>query len=182
MLVEALLRLIVAQEAYAQAEADSEKSEAEHSAPKSRKGRRRWPKRLNAYRTTFIPAQWQALMQAEGDFAETQTALAAVRAAAMGDLQTMIAAAELYDGIELCRINPGADRARRGGLLRQDNERGAVMNCGISEEAKRAIANGTRRRAADRLDRDGCHSMDAVRRRVRAPPGKGTCSRPIMPS
>jgi hypothetical protein len=42
------------------------------------------------------------------------------------------------------------------------------MNSGISEEAKRAIANGTRRRAADRLDRDGCHSMDAVRRRVRA--------------
>jgi hypothetical protein len=47
------------------------------------------------------------------------------------------------------------------------------MNSGISEEAKRAIANGTRRRAADRLDRDGCHSMDAVRRRVRAlPQGK----------
>ena len=111
-------------------------------------------------------------MQAEGDFAETQTALAAVRAAAMGDLQTMIAAAEFYDGIELCRINR-APTARRGGLLRQDNERGAVMNSGISEEAKRAIANGTRRRAADRLDRDGCHSMDAVRRRVRAlPQGK----------
>ena len=46
-------------------------------------------------------------MQAEADFAETQTALAAVRAAAMGDLQTMIAAAEFYDGIELCRINRG---------------------------------------------------------------------------
>lgn len=77
------------------AEANSEKCEAEHSAPKSRKGRRRWPKRLNAHRKTFIPAQWQALMQVEADFAETQTALAAVRAAVMGDLQTMIAAAEL---------------------------------------------------------------------------------------
>jgi hypothetical protein len=97
--------------------------EAEHSAPKSRKGRRRWPKRLNAYRKTFIPAQWQALMQAEADFADTQTALVAVRAAAMGDLQTMIAAAEFYDGIELCRINR-APTARRGGLLRQDSERG----------------------------------------------------------
>jgi hypothetical protein len=38
----------------------------------------------------------------------------------------------------------------------------------ISEEAKRAIADGARRRAIDRLERDGCHSTDAVRRRVLA--------------
>ena len=38
----------------------------------------------------------------------------------------------------------------------------------ISEEAKRAIADGARRKAADRLNRDGAHSMDAIRRRVRA--------------
>jgi hypothetical protein len=38
----------------------------------------------------------------------------------------------------------------------------------ISEEAKRAIADVARRKAADRLDRDGAHSVDAVRRRVRA--------------
>ena len=38
----------------------------------------------------------------------------------------------------------------------------------ISEEAKRALADVARRKAADRLSRDGCHSMDAVRRRVRA--------------
>jgi hypothetical protein len=42
------------------------------------------------------------------------------------------------------------------------------MNSDISEEAKRAIADGARRRAADRLKRDGCHSTDAVRRRVLA--------------
>jgi hypothetical protein len=42
------------------------------------------------------------------------------------------------------------------------------MNSDISEEAKKALANGARRRAADRLDRDGCHSMGAVRRRVLA--------------
>jgi hypothetical protein len=42
------------------------------------------------------------------------------------------------------------------------------MNSDISEEAKRAIANGARRRAADRLERDGCHSPDAARRRVLA--------------
>jgi hypothetical protein len=42
------------------------------------------------------------------------------------------------------------------------------MNSDISEEAKRAIADGARRRAADRLDRDGRHSPDAVRRRVLA--------------
>ena len=38
----------------------------------------------------------------------------------------------------------------------------------INEEAKKALANVARRKAADRLDRDGAHSMDAIRRRVRA--------------
>jgi hypothetical protein len=38
----------------------------------------------------------------------------------------------------------------------------------ISEEAKRSLADVARRKAADRLRRDGAHSMDAVRRRVRA--------------
>jgi hypothetical protein len=42
------------------------------------------------------------------------------------------------------------------------------MNNDISEEAKRAIADDARRRAADRLDRDGRRSTDAVRRRVLA--------------
>jgi hypothetical protein len=42
------------------------------------------------------------------------------------------------------------------------------MNNEISEEAKRAIADLPRRKAADRLRRDGAQSMDAVRRRVRA--------------
>jgi hypothetical protein len=73
--------------------------------PKSRKGQRRWLKRLNAYRETFIPAVWQALMKAETDFADAHEALAAVPIAGMEDLKIMIAAAELYDGIELCRIN-----------------------------------------------------------------------------
>jgi hypothetical protein len=38
----------------------------------------------------------------------------------------------------------------------------------ISHEAKTALANAARRKAADRLERDGAHSMDAIRRRVRA--------------
>jgi hypothetical protein len=38
----------------------------------------------------------------------------------------------------------------------------------ISEEAKRAIADAPRRRAAHRLAQDGAHSLDAIRRRVRA--------------
>jgi hypothetical protein len=42
------------------------------------------------------------------------------------------------------------------------------MNNEISEEAKKSLANAARRKAADRLKRDGAHSMDAVRRRVRA--------------
>ena len=38
----------------------------------------------------------------------------------------------------------------------------------ISEEAKRAIADAARRKAADRLKRDGAYSLVAIRRRVRA--------------
>jgi hypothetical protein len=42
------------------------------------------------------------------------------------------------------------------------------MNNEISEEAKRALADLPRRRAAERLGRDGAHSIAAVQRRVRA--------------
>jgi hypothetical protein len=42
------------------------------------------------------------------------------------------------------------------------------MNNEISDEAKRALADLPRRRALDRLDRDGAHSTAAVQRRVRA--------------
>lgn len=42
------------------------------------------------------------------------------------------------------------------------------MNKEISEEAKIAIANASRRKAFDRLERDGATSDDALRRRVRA--------------
>jgi hypothetical protein len=42
------------------------------------------------------------------------------------------------------------------------------MTNAISEEAKKALADVSRRKAADRLRRDGSQSMDAVRRRVRA--------------
>ena len=38
----------------------------------------------------------------------------------------------------------------------------------ISQEAKTALANAAMRKAADRLKRDGAHSLDAIRRRVRA--------------
>ena len=42
------------------------------------------------------------------------------------------------------------------------------MSNEISEEAKRALADNAKRRAIDRLERDGAHSSDALRRRVRA--------------
>jgi NurA-like 5'-3' nuclease len=38
----------------------------------------------------------------------------------------------------------------------------------ISEEAKRAVAEVSQRKARERLDRDGANSDDALRRRVRA--------------
>jgi hypothetical protein len=38
----------------------------------------------------------------------------------------------------------------------------------ISEEAKRSIADASRRRAFGRLERDGAHSSEALRRRARA--------------
>jgi hypothetical protein len=42
------------------------------------------------------------------------------------------------------------------------------MNNEISEEAKRALADNARRKAIDRLERDGAHSNAAVQRRVLA--------------
>jgi hypothetical protein len=83
VLVDALLRLILAQAANDHAETVSTTWEAENPMPTSKRGRRRWLKRLDAHRETFIPA-WQALMQAEADFTEAQTALAAVPIAGMG--------------------------------------------------------------------------------------------------
>jgi hypothetical protein len=46
------------------------------------------------------------------------------------------------------------------------------MNQDISEEAKKALADVNRRKAIDRLQRDGCESMDMVRRRVLAIAGE----------
>jgi hypothetical protein len=104
-LCDAKDRLTDARAAYARAEAASTEWEAQYPAPTSRKGRRRSLKRLNAYRETFIPAAWQTLMRAEADFTEAQTVLAAVPIVGSGDLGIMLAAAEQFDGIELCRIN-----------------------------------------------------------------------------
>ena len=42
------------------------------------------------------------------------------------------------------------------------------MTTEISEEEKRAIAENRRRKAFDRLERDGAHSTAALQRRVRA--------------
>lgn len=42
------------------------------------------------------------------------------------------------------------------------------MDDEISEKAKKSLADNARRKAADRLQRDGCCSNDALRRRVRA--------------
>jgi hypothetical protein len=44
-------------------------------------------------------------MQAEADFADAQAALAAVPIAGMDDFKTMIVSAELYDDVDLQRIN-----------------------------------------------------------------------------
>jgi hypothetical protein len=42
------------------------------------------------------------------------------------------------------------------------------MNEDISQEAETALATVRRRKARERLDRDGAQSIDAIRRRVRA--------------
>jgi hypothetical protein len=42
------------------------------------------------------------------------------------------------------------------------------MNNEISEEAKKALADNARRKAFDRLEKDGAHSTAALQRRVRA--------------
>jgi hypothetical protein len=127
VLVDALLRLILGQAANDHAETVSTTWEAENPMLTSKRGRRRWLKRLDAHRETFIPVAWQALMQAEADFTKAQTALAAVPIAGMGDLRIMIAAAELYEGIELCRINRAPIARAVVAYFARTAEGGAVM-------------------------------------------------------
>jgi hypothetical protein len=65
--------------------------------------------------------------------------------------------------------NQGVEAARilADGRL-ADRLEGWTMNNEISEEAKKSLANVARQAAFRRLERDGAHSMDALRRRVRA--------------
>jgi hypothetical protein len=79
--------------------------QAQNPQPASKRGTRRWIKRGSAYHQRLTAPSWQALMQAEMDFATAQTVLAAVRIASVDDFKTMIAAAEHYDSVELCRVN-----------------------------------------------------------------------------
>jgi hypothetical protein len=78
---------------------------------------------------------------------------------------------EFIDAEALGYIREGAESARilavELGCL-ADRLEGWAMSNEISEEAKKALADVSRRKAIDRLQRDGCCSMDAVRRRVQA--------------
>jgi hypothetical protein len=94
------------------AQASSEEAEAmwtdwqvQNPQPASKRGIRRWIKRGSAYHQRLTAPSWQALLVAETAFTERQTAVAAVPIAGKGDLQALIAAAELYDVLYLARIN-----------------------------------------------------------------------------
>jgi hypothetical protein len=104
-LAHAFAALAEAREIYDAHEEMYEDWEAANPMPTSRRGKKKWLKRANAFREPMIPIRWQALMQAETDFAAAQDALAAIPPADAGDIRTKMACAALYDAVEIARIN-----------------------------------------------------------------------------
>ena len=86
------MRLIVAQEAYAQAEADFGKVGSRALRAEKPEGPAQMAEAPQCPPENIHPGAVAGVDAGRGRFR-------------WGDLQTMIAAAELYDGIELCRIN-----------------------------------------------------------------------------
>jgi hypothetical protein len=71
--------------------------EREHPSPESKRGRKRWIKKANAYH--------RRVMDAESDFRAAQIAVAKVPAATLGELQCKAALALVYDEVRLARKN-----------------------------------------------------------------------------
>jgi hypothetical protein len=104
-LTEAHTRLIGAQAAEEEAYAMFEDWLAQNPEPKSKRGRRRWIKRMGAYEREVMAAEFQALIDAEQAFSEAQEAVAANPIASAADLHVMAACSAIYDAVELNRHN-----------------------------------------------------------------------------
>jgi hypothetical protein len=104
-LTEAHRTLIGAQAAEEEAYAMFEDWLAQNPEPKSKRGRRRWIKRMGAYEREVMSADFQALIAVEQAFSEAQEAVAAIPIASAADLHAMAACSAIYDEVELNRHN-----------------------------------------------------------------------------
>ncbi len=79
--------------------------ERENPEPESKRGKRRWIKKGNAYHRRVTANSWQVLMGAESDFQAAQIAVAKVPATSLGELQCKATLAFVYDRVPLARRN-----------------------------------------------------------------------------
>jgi hypothetical protein len=98
-------RLKAASAANDSADALFETWERENPGPESKRGKRRWIKKANAYHRRVMANSWQVLMDAESDFQAAQIAVAKVPATSLGELQCKAALAFVYDEVPLARKN-----------------------------------------------------------------------------
>ena len=77
----------------------------ENPEPESKRGKRRWIKKANAYHRRVMAGSWQVLVDAESDFQAAQNAVAGVPAASLGELQCKAALAFVYEKVPLARGN-----------------------------------------------------------------------------
>lgn len=98
-------RLTIAQAASDAANDLFEEWERQNPSPESKKGRRRWIKKARAYHLTVTPKPWQALMDAEREYAAAQIAVANTPIAGTADMHAMATCSVIYDGEELARGN-----------------------------------------------------------------------------
>ena len=104
-LTEAHRTLIGARAAEEEAYAMFEDWLAQNPEPKSKRGGRRWIKRMGAYEREVMAAEFQALIAAEQVFSEAQETVAAIPIAGPADLHAMAACSAIYDEVELNRHN-----------------------------------------------------------------------------
>ncbi|WP_426533640.1 hypothetical protein [Bradyrhizobium sp. McL0615] len=78
---------------------------AQNPEPKSKRGRRRWIKRMGVYEREVMAAEFQDLIAAEQTFSEAQEAVATIPISSPADLHIMAACSTVYDEVELNRHN-----------------------------------------------------------------------------
>jgi hypothetical protein len=77
----------------------------QNPSPESKRGRKRYIRKANAYHRSVMADSWEVLMEAETVFHRAQIAAANVPAANMNDLRCKAALSCVYDEVKMARAN-----------------------------------------------------------------------------